>query len=696
MLTSPHPATPALATDTALHIGASWYPELWPEAEWERDVLRMRELGFTIVRSFEFAWYRCEPSPGAFDFAWIRRAMDICYRHGVRVIVGTPTAAPPAWLTSAHPDVLKTHHDGTRARHGVRKHGSHISRTYRRLCADFVTRMAEALADHPALHAWQIDNELGGFDYGAEAATLFRAWLARTYGTVEAMNAAWGLDLWSQAYSSFDQVVMPTAEVGSIEQPERHHPSLILAVARFQNEEWAAYVAAQADLIRTVTARLGQAQRPITTNMVGSLQTDWFAVNRGLDRVGHSMYHDLDHYPWLVFRHDRMRAEKSAPDGTPAPFWLLETAPNWSGGGQIWNIHHDAGGARAMTWLATALGSTMAVYWQWREHWAGQEMLHGTLVTADGKFRPGKEGMQRLAAEHRRCSDWLIAHPPARAGLGLLFSNENGWGLSMDPIADKFRYDGNFRDEVHGPLMAANWWRDVLTPDADFAGYRVLVASWLPLLNADHRARLAAFVRAGGRLVLGPVSGFRSAEWTAFTDRALGGLEELIGATVESRFPPHWVEDRLDVVFADGAPSTRTRQWCEGFQPTTGTAVAHYRYAHDRGGWGAGTAAIIRHKVGAGEVLTLGCPVDRPTWVRLIVGLCRDAGLAPVAEGDGHAVTIVPRAGRDGRIAGYAVVNMTEKTQIVTLPTAGTDLISGQACPARIELEPVGVRVIAW
>jgi len=677
-----HPASAAQTRDQRLLIGASWYPELWPETEWVRDVERMRELGFTIVRLFEFAWHRFEPRPGEFDVAWALQVMDHCHDAGIAVMIGTPTAAPPAWLTSDHPDVLHTHADGRVATHGQRKHTNHHSATWRRQCRRIVARLAATFADHPALHSWQIDNEMSGFDHGEETRALFQRWLRRRFGTVAAMNRAWGLEFWSQAYDQFEQVPLCSAAVGSVEVPERHHPSLIMAMARFQNEAWTTFIAEQCAEIRKRSAK------PITTNMTAGLQMHWFQHNRVLDRVGHSMYADLDHYHWNLAKFDRMRAEKRSKDGSRAAYWLLETAPNWSAAGRLWNIHRHADGVQAMTWLSTLLGGSMTLFWQWREHWAGQEIQHGTVVTATGKWRPNRDALATLAQRFAQHGRWLLAHPPAPARLAIVLSNEAAWGFSIDPIEDGLRYENRWRDDHYLPLALNHWWRDVISIDADFTSYRVLVLPMLAIIPEAARTRLAEWVRAGGRLVLGPLTGHRTEDWTVPTDHEFGGLEELIGGDSALRFPVHWVEDRVRVVI-DGVGESATRTWCEAFTPRTGTTVV----ARYRGGYGDGLPAILRASVGAGEVLTLGCPLDEAAWLALVGGLARAAGLAPVASADGRVV-VVPRATSDGRIAGYGVVNLTEETRTVTLPSGGTDLLSGMRVGSELHLGPLQAMVV--
>ena len=375
-------------TSPTLYLGSSWYPEMWPAEEWPKDAARMQELGFNMVRLFEFAWHRFEPVEGEYDYQWAIEVMDHCHAHGVQVMIGTPTAAPPAWLTHSYPEVFGIKPDGTQKRHGKRKHYNQFSAHYRAHSRRITEKFLEWFGDHPALHSWQIDNEMSGYDYGPETVKHFHRWLERKFGTVEEMNKTWGLEFWSQAYNSFDQVPMVVASVGSIAVPERNHPSLIMAIAEFQNEGWTTFIKEQADILRAGS------DKPVATNMVGLVGgMDWFAHNKVLDQVGASMYADRRYYHYNLGRFDRLRAEKNYN-----PYWLMETAPNWSGGGQTFNIHFDERGVHCFSWLSTLLGGSMVLYWQWREHWAGQEMLHGTCVTATGKWRPNKTMWQRIAA----------------------------------------------------------------------------------------------------------------------------------------------------------------------------------------------------------------------------------------------------------------------------------------------------------
>src|SRR3954468_20689888 len=85
-------------------FGVCYYPEQWPREFLERDAQRMRECGVNTVRMGEFAWCRMEPAEGHYDFGFLDEAIEVLGRHGIKTILGTPTAAPPKWLTQEYPE----------------------------------------------------------------------------------------------------------------------------------------------------------------------------------------------------------------------------------------------------------------------------------------------------------------------------------------------------------------------------------------------------------------------------------------------------------------------------------------------------------------------------------------------------------------------------------------------------------------
>jgi beta-galactosidase len=87
----------------SLQLGVCDYPEQVPLEEWTVFPKKMRELGLTYVRIGEFAWSKLEPSAGNYQFEWLDNAIEALHAEGLWVVLGTPTATPPAWLVRLYP-----------------------------------------------------------------------------------------------------------------------------------------------------------------------------------------------------------------------------------------------------------------------------------------------------------------------------------------------------------------------------------------------------------------------------------------------------------------------------------------------------------------------------------------------------------------------------------------------------------------
>jgi len=645
---------------------------MWPEDQWPLDIGRMKSIGFNVVRLFEFAWHRFEPEEGRFDFGWAHRILDLCREAGLRVIVGTPTAAPPAWLSARYPEILRIDASFVRAKHGQRKHYSVYNKRYRLDCARIVGAMAESLSSHPSVIGWQIDNEMDGLDFSAEAHNGFRDFLKRRFGTIDALNRAWGLEFWSQAYSQFDQVSLPPVSFGGPEIPDRWHPSLVMAAAQFNNEAWSSFIECQSEIIRR------HSSQPVSTNMTPSHQMDWFAHNKLLDRVGLSTYRDLEHYPWTLASFDRMRVEKEAP------FWILETAPSWSAAGRIWNIHHSNEGVRAFSWLTLLCGADTLLYWHWRQHWSGQEMLHGVLVNSVGRWSTTAKTLGQFARDAAAQSDWLARHPPAPAELAIMLSPQSAWAFSIDPTDDEMRYDVRWRDDHYLPLANHHFWRDVVGPDAEISEYQVLLLPLMPIIPVYLRDRLRDWVQEGGALILGPMSGNRSEQMTAFTNREFGGLEDLIGAECAMEFSVKWVEQQVSLELKSGRKLS-VMGLCTAYVPGTAKELANYV-----GGYAHGLPGIVQNKFGKGEVVTIGSRLEPDVYLDLIKSVLDSKGIQPIATASA-GLAVVPRADRNGKIVAYGIVNLTEREESIRLAHASVDRFTGTVLPATFRLEPLQV-----
>jgi beta-galactosidase len=241
-------------------MGADWYPEQWPESRWEEDLRLMEAANLKVVRIAEFAWSRMEPSEGHYDFGWLERAVNLAAKHHIVVVLGTPTATPPAWLTQQYPDTLRVEENGQRAIHGTRAHGSVSSPRYRELCRKIAEQMALRFGHTPNVVGWQIDNEEGYalMSYDNSTRELFRNWLRAKYKTLDVLNTHWTTTYWSQTYDNWSEIPIPLP-LGS------HNPGLELEWKRFVTDTWSDYLKNQIDVIRPHA----DPRQFITTNFMG-------------------------------------------------------------------------------------------------------------------------------------------------------------------------------------------------------------------------------------------------------------------------------------------------------------------------------------------------------------------------------------------------------------------------------------------
>lgn len=652
----------------AVWIGTAWYPEQWPEARWDQDLRLMKAAGINVVRVGEFAWSRMEPREGKLDLDWLDRAIAAAARHGIATIIGTPTAAPPVWLTSKYPDTLRTKEDLRRAEHGNRQQFRFTSARYRQLARRIAEGLARRFGNHPNVVAWQIDNEIGAISVDEDTHGQFAAWLARRYRTVDALNAAWSTTYWSQTYQTFRQVPIP-------ESPGEHHPSLKLAFKRFVTDVWVDYVANQTGAIRKAS------RAPITTNFMGWYDAfDHYPVSAGIDVASWDSY--WPQAPMTAaagLYHDVVRGFKRAP------FWVMETQPGTVNGAPI-NSGLRKGEVRTMAWQAIGHGANMVNYWQWRGAPAGQEQYHGTLVGPDGNPRPVYEEIAQIGREVA-LADEALRDTVVSADVALVHSFESRWAVrwqkhhrDFDPVAHLRSY----ADELRRLVVAL----DVVPTDAPFDGYRVAVAPALNVIDDRTAQQLRAWVEAGGHLVLGARSGMKDAENALHAPLPPGPLAEALGAHVDEYYA---LAQPTPVAGKFGAGTANV--WAERLvvdDPSTVEVLMRWGAAN---GWLDGKPAVVTRPLGRGRITYVGAWLDAQTtasvlrWALDGAKVARPFGTLP-------ASLEVNRRIRPGAIT-YVLINHGDAAVTLKLPQRMNDVLRGRPGVSTVDLGARDVAVMS-
>ncbi len=658
-----------------MYFGNAWYPEHWPQQRWREDVRLMREAGMNVCRIAEFAWSSMEPVESSYEFDWLEKAVALLAENDIAVVLGTPTAAPPAWLTFHHPDTLAVEANGLHAQHGNRCHASPLSTTYHKYCRRIVEQMAQRFGKDKRVIGWQIDNEYNRVDYSEYARRQFQLFLKNRYGSLESLNQHWSTAYWSQTYRQWEEIPIP---IGG------HNPGLMLAFRHFVTSVWREFQRIQIDAIRQHAGP----EQWIASNFMGWFDSfDHFEVCKDLDLVTWDWYVGTGHHDYVEtgLLHDLNRGYKRRN------FWIMETQPgsvNWGGVNNMLN----RGEARCMALHAAAHGADGLLYWQWRPALGGQEQLHGSLLGADGKPRPFYTEAAEIGADFARLSE-AVQNTAPQAKAAMLHSFDSRWAINFQ------RHHKDFDPAIYmlhcyRPLIQRGVTVDVTDTEAPLEGYKLLIAPALTVLPDSLPERLQQWVEAGGTLLLTPRTGQKDRHNALFPVLQPGPLRELAGTETREYYALHEPVP-IEAVWA-GAETGEAHIWAEMLCPLQPQVQVIARYGACNG-WLDGMPAATRLQVGdkGGQVIVLGAWLNRELQDSFLNFVLQCAGISTLTLPEG--VETASRFAADGS-ARVFVINHTRQT--VTLQTSilslinPIDILSGKPAENVLSLPPYGAVVL--
>ena len=608
-------------------FGTDYYPEHWPRERWAIDARMMREMGISIVRMAEFSWAKWEPAEGVFHFEDLDEAIEILAKEGIDCILGTPTAAPPAWIIQKNPEIQPVDSHGHRLHFGGRHHDCQSNLAYREHSRRFVTAFARHYADNHHVVGWQIDNELGNSHgdlcFCPSCEDRFRQWLKDKYGTIEQVNKAWGTAFWSQDYSDFSQITAPKDTVTG------HNPSQQLDWKRFCSDLVLDFHRFQADILRKEAPN-----KFITHNMMGfSDKVDYFKLTEQLD------FASQDQYPGGHFQpeHNGYRADEQAGaldlirSAGHKPFWVMEQQSGITGW-EILGRTPRPGQLGLWALQGIAHGADAIVFFRWRSCTMGTEQYWHGILPHHGV--PGRyyQELKQFIADTGSILEQVQGSVPAKEA-AILFSYDQEYAMAIQPHHPDLKYQSHVM-RYYSALHRRNIPVEFVREEDDWSGWKLLIAPFQFLMSMSLADKMRAYVRQGGRLVLDFRCGVKDTQNKAImTDDLPCYVSDLCGLKVVEY---DCLRD-TDGAVSWGNQNYPIEFWNDIIQ--TDTAMPLALYARE---FYAGTPAITVNQYGEGSVYYIGTGMKPELADRMVQEWIDHCGIRPLLETP-HGVEVTHR-----------------------------------------------------
>ena len=679
-----------------MYFGVDYYPEHWvfpfagtaeePEARWKQDIELMVAAGVNVVRMGESAWGLCEPEEGKYNFDWLKRAMDLMAEVDIKVVLGTPTAAPPIWLTKKHPEILPVNEHGLPLHEGTRHAACLNSDIYWDYCRKIVREMATRLGKHPQLIAWQIDNNMGGrmreYVFNDETRRDWHAWLKAKYETIARLNEMMGTHFLAQTVNDFSQVPMPMIA------PSVHNPALTVDWMRFSSDTAVAFIRMQADVLREITPSIS-----VTTNLrtFSPSHVDLFDISEPLDFVSTISNANIkSKAAENACEVDIMRSLKKSkiklPDGSEG-FWAIEQKAghvNW----QEVNSLVRPNVIRLFTYQAISRGADGILYYLWRPSRLGTDKFYGGVLTHDGR------GENRMFKEIKQMGEELKRLGPVLTGtkivadVAILISHDNEWSLAHPRQPNKHFHQRDHIQLFHSALHDRNIAVDFARPTEDLSKYKLVIAPSLSLLAGGEADALKLYVHNGGTLVGTFNSGLVDEHHLAADSGFPHDLTDLFGLEVQE-FDPLPPEEDNHLAFRGAFHTSHlhsAKLWCDLIEPKGCTILA--TFTKD---FYASKPAITMNTFGQGKAIYIGTMSQQNFYYDLIAWLRGLCGLQPLLKVP-DTIEVSMRQKDDTRI--YFLLNHQNTPVRVTFYKPMHDFLTARTFSGNYDLPPHGVLVL--
>lgn len=647
--------------DTVLY-GVAYYTEYMPYERLDKDVELMQQAGINVVRLGESSWGLWEPEDGRFEFAWMDRVVDRMHKAGIKVIMGTPTYAIPAWLYNKHPEIVVTRLDGYYFHYGLRQNTDLSNPTYRYYCERVSRKILEHYKDNPAVIGWQIDNETTSAGAaGKNVQAGFVNYLRSRFKTIDTLDAAWGLNYWGQRLYDWTEV------------PERDgiiNPGWKLEWERYQQSLTTDFLAWQAGIVN-------QYKRPdqfITHDLAGppKPEVNEHDLSRTLDIVAVNPYHGTqDDYDGL--------GSTSAGDYTRSlkgtNYLVTETNAQTIGWDSKEQFPPYDGQLRLDVYTHFSTGANMVEYWHWHSIHYGQETYWKGVLSHDLEPNRAYAEVTKIAHELKRIGPSIVNFKRNNQ-VAILYSNDSHYGLEFMKFSDRVNYR-TVMGQFYRTLYNQNVGVDYIFPDTtELSQYRVIIVPPLYVASDELLNRLSDYVQKGGHVVMGFKSGFTNEYNTVRWSMAPGPLRKAAGFRYQEFSSLKQPLALKGDPFRAGAEN-KVSEWAEMLILEGAQPLAFYDHQ-----FFSNYPAITRNKFGSGTLTYEGTYLSDKLQEKVLFDVLQLAGLAGTDQKLPAPVRVKHGTNGMGRTLHYFMNYSSLPQTFAYAYKPGTDLLTQAAIGA--------------
>ncbi|MCC5895937.1 MAG: beta-galactosidase [Alkalibacterium sp.] len=660
--------------------GGDYNPEQWPKDIWEEDMRMFNEAHINSATINVFSWARLQPSENEYDFSELDAVIERLAKEDMEIVLGTSTAAIPAWMCRKFPDVTRVDFEGRKHKFGHRHNHCPNSPSFKRFASELVHRLAQRYSGHPNLKIWHISNEYSGECYCEQCEKAFRVWVKDKYETIEVVNEAWNMSFWGHTLYEFDDIVVPNYLGDGIHDTAAAFAGLSIDYRRFNSDSLLNNFKMERDIIR-----LYDKETPTTTNLMGTYKgLDYFKWAKEMDIVSWDNYPSyntpLSH---TAMNHDLMRGLKGGES-----FMLMEQTPsqqNW----QPYNALKRPGKMRVQSYQSIAHGADSIQFFQLRRSKGAVEKFHGAVIEHAGhsNTRVYREVME-LGRELKRLGDDLIG-AETKARVGILFDWDNYWALeytSGPSVA--LRYVDQIQ-RYYDACYSRHVDIDMLHMDSKFSKYDIVLAPVLYMVKEGVSEKIDAFVSQGGTFLTTYMSGIVDQSDNVHLGGYPGPLRETLGI---------WVEEidalapgTTNILATEAALFSQGRYKCEMLCDLVHLESAEMVVAYNSDFY-KGMPAVTKNRFGSGEAWYVGTVPEQTMLNELIAHILTEKEIETfddVPEG----VEIASRV--KGEKTFYFIMNHRNDVQQFHSSFKGcTDVLTNQKVSDKIQLEPFDVKLL--